>query len=124
MSKIRATLPTEKDFASYVNGKEVNAENESDDSEIGSRSTTYTNLSNLSSRRPSSFDFWPDEIQLENLTALSKDKEQLRDEEAENDKREQKEEVFRPNSSNILLPNKPPVQKPCMDYLKVKPVHL
>ena len=38
-------------------------------------------------------------------------------------KRERKEEAVRPNNSNILHPNKPPVQKPCMDYLKVKPVH-
>ena len=122
MPKIRAkSPPIETDFALYVNGKEVNAENESDDSEIGSRSTTYTNISNLSSRRPSSFEFWPDEIQLENLTAFSKDK--INNEEAENDKSERKEEVFRSNNSNILHPNKPSVQKPCMDYLKVKPVH-
>ena len=115
------SLPMEKEFAIHVNGEEVTRDHDSDDSGCGSRSTTYTNLSNQSSRRPSSFDFWPDEIQLEHLNALSK--ERFKEDDSDNEKAQRKEEVLHPNSSNILLPIKASVRKPPMDYLTVKPLH-
>ena len=116
--KIRAkSLPSERDFSFHLNGQVLNTEHDSDDSGVCSRSTTYTNLSNQDSRRPSSFDFWPDEIQLEYLSALSKD--QSQEEEIESVKTEAKPEGTRPNSS-VGQYNKT-AQKPCMDYLTVKP---
>ena len=121
LSKIKAKpFPIQQDFAIYLNGKEVNKEHESDDSEVDSRATTYTNLSNLSSRRPSSFDIWPDEIQLEHLSALSRNS--LQPELSKNENDERKEEVFPGNRSkrNSLYPN---TENTKMDYLSVKALY-
>ena len=115
------SLPTEKEFAIHLNGEEDTRDHDSDDSGYGSRSMTYTNVSNQSSRRPSSFDFWPDEIQLEHLNALSKERFKVDD--SEKEKAERKEDMLRPNSSNILLPIKASVRKQSMDYLTVKSLH-